>query len=399
MLNYDYVIIGAGIIGLSLAYEIVHSHPNASLAILDKEKSEALHASGRNSGVIHAGIYYASDSYKAKFCLEGGRLLKQFCRNKGLKLNECGKLIVAKTEGELAKLHQLYHQALTNGTNVKLISEKQAQAIEPNVKTEQKALWSPETASVDPNEICASLRSDLEQTGQADFFFNCRINDIQWLKKTLSGNGFAINYGKLINCAGLYADRIADQFGLAEDVIMLPFKGLYLLDHQDQMHLRTNIYPVPDPALPFLGIHFTVTVNNHTKIGPTALPALWREQYQGLSRADWQELIEITQWYLQTYWYNYFNFRSLVKTEFKYLFKANLLNEGSRLINYSLKKSQFQTTPPGIRAQLYDRTNNKLVNDFVIRSAKDSIHVLNAVSPAFTSAFTVAKHIVKHHLS
>lgn len=394
---YDYLIIGAGIMGLTCAYELKKRYPETKVAIVEKEEGVAKHASGRNSGVIHAGIYYANDSLKARFCLEGGQLLKSYCQENDLHINPCGKLIVAKHEAELKPLHSHYQRAMANGATVELVDEKQVAEIDPAVVTYQQAIWSPQTASIMPVDVCLSLQKKCEQQG-VSFYFKQTITDISPDKKQVKCQSGAIEYGNLINCAGLYADKVAQWYGLSDDYLMMPFKGLYLVSDSPAVALRTNVYPVPDSAYPFLGVHFTITGEGKTKIGPTALPAFWREQYEWFSRFSLSELSQISAWYLKSFIRNDFQFRDLVKTEAKYLFRKKLLSEAQKLVRVDLSKAAFKTSRPGIRAQLYSKKERKLVNDFVIEQVGNSVHVMNAVSPAFTSAFAVARHIVTSFL-
>ena len=391
--RYDFVVIGAGIIGLSCARELMNKYPNASIAIIEKENTVAAHASGRNSGVIHAGIYYGKDSLKARFCLEGGRKLKEYCYASQLPVNHCGKLIVAKNESELPALDTLYRKALDNGARVERVNARQAAEIEPRAVTCEKAIWSPETASIMPGQVCHTLAATLQKQG-VRFFFGEPVSHINPAENSLGTRQNTFSYGFLINAAGLYADTISEQYGLTHSYMLMPFKGLYFISQSPRASLNTNIYPVPDANYPFLGVHFTITGDGKTKVGPTALPVLWREQYSGLKGLSYKEMKQITAWYLNAWYHNHFNFRALVKSEARYLFKKNLLAEAQKMVNIDLSKVTFAKSQPGIRAQLYDKVNKELVTDFVIKSVENSVHVLNAVSPAFTSAFSVADYVV-----
>ena len=274
MLNrYDYLIIGSGIIGLSVAVSLKKARPAAKILIIDKEDKVAYHASGRNSGVLHAGFYYTADSLKARFTVAGNRAMKQYCRLKNLPLNECGKLVVAQNREELEKLYELERRGQHNGSNVRLIDEKEAAAIEPNVKTHKKALYSPDTASVDPTQICRSLQEDLHQLGVIFFFKTHYLGHNDKIIHTTQND---IHADFVINCTGLYADEVAHDFGFGSQYTMIPFKGLYLKYTKNKTDVTTNIYPVPNLRNPFLGVHFTKTVTGEIKIGPTAIPALWR---------------------------------------------------------------------------------------------------------------------------
>jgi (S)-2-hydroxyglutarate dehydrogenase len=394
--HYDFVIVGAGIIGLCVADEIIQKcGKKTSILVIEKEDKVAEHASGRNSGVVHAGIYYANDSLKAKFCLDGGKKLKEYCEEYGLVYNQCGKLIVTKNEDEENTLDHLYSRAIQNGANVELLDKSEIRDIDPNVLTYERAIWSPNTASILPIQVCRSLLDSLQTKG-VSFLFDTKVCDVSLDNNYVTcHDGKKIHYGKLINAAGLYADKLAKACGIGADYCLLPFKGLYLVSKNDQVRLKTNVYPVPNVDYPFLGVHFTITGDGKTKIGPTALPAFWRENYQGVSRFSLNELISILSWYSKAYIGNYFHFRELVKTEVKYCFSSNLLKEAQKMLSLDLKKGEFVKTRPGIRAQLYHKHDKKLVNDFVVEKHNNTIHVLNAVSPAFTCAFSVAKHLIE----
>jgi L-2-hydroxyglutarate oxidase LhgO len=394
--NYDFVIIGAGIIGLTIADSLLNNIPNSKIAIIDKEFDVAQHASGRNSGVIHAGIYYKEDSNKSKFCVKGNQLLKQFCVNENIPINNCGKIIVTKNEQEESSLIKLYERGKRNGANLDLLDKNQVKEIEPLAKTYQTAIFSHDTASVNPSLVCSSLKRKLIEKGVA-FIFNEQVISFRQNKTSLlTNNKKEIGFGRLINCSGLYADTIANEYGLKNEYQIIPFKGLYLLIHD--LKLNTNIYPVPDPDYPFLGVHFTVTSDGKTKVGPTAIPALWREQYHGFKNFTLKEFSEIFSWYIKAFFSNYFNFRHLLKVESKYILKSQLLNDASLMLNKKIDMNKNSYLMPGIRAQLYDKNKCTLVDDFVVEAKDRSVHILNAVSPAFTCSFAIAQQVVRQYL-
>lgn len=392
---YDYIIIGSGIIGLSIARSLKSKEPGASILIIDKEPHEAFHASSRNSGVLHAGFYYTADSLKAKFTAEGSRAMKDYCRGRGLPVNECGKLVVAQNEAERQALHELFARGQKNGSTVSIISEEKAKAIDPNVKTFKEALHSPLTASIDPAAVCQSLKQDLEKQGVI-FQFDCA-----YLKKTPEGiltiKG-EITANKIINCAGLYADKIARDFGFAEKYTIIPFKGLYLKYAKNKTDVNVNIYPVPNLKNPFLGVHFTKTVDGTIKIGPTAIPALWRENYKGLSRFSLDELLNIASWEGRLFVQNTFGFRDLAGEEMKKYNRNYFIRQAKALVEDIDENGFGEWTPPGIRAQLLDKNSKRLIQDFIVEGNNQSIHILNAVSPAFTCAFSFAHYVTGRYL-
>ena len=274
----DFLIIGGGVIGINLALQAKHHYPDASVTLIEKEKDCGEHASGRNSGVLHAGFYYTSDSLKAKFTKEGNRLLTEYCIERQLGINHCGKLVVAKNDEELPVLDELLARAERNQVDLYEVTEAEAKAIEPRVKFHRRALFSPSTASVNPKEVMNALVADAKQAGIEIRTETPYLGVKDGVVKTGHSN---ISAGYVINAAGLYADKIAHEFGFAQHYRILPFKGLYLYADDKLAPLRTNIYPVPDLRNPFLGVHHTITLEGHTKIGPTAIPCFWREHYQG----------------------------------------------------------------------------------------------------------------------
>ena len=372
------LIVGAGIIGMSLAYEWKKRNPSDEIVIIDKESHEAFHSSGKNSGILHAGFYYNADSLKAKLTAIGNRKMKEFCKSKNIKINETGKLVVAKNEEELVILNELAKRSVLNGAGAYLVDEKEIKEIDPNAKTYKFALYSPNTASVNPREVCRVLREDLESKG-VKFIFNMPFER------------FNESYDFLINAAGLYADKIAHKFNVGINYSVLPFKGLYL-KYLGEDKIRTQIYPVPNIKNPFLGVHFTLMADNTIKIGPTAIPSFWRENYVGLNRFNLKEMMEIlgteTKMFFKHKW-----FRDLAFYEIRYYLPKNLINEAKKLV-YSLKGA-FKSYPPGIRAQLVDLRDFSLVMDFLIERKENQIHILNAVSPAFTASFAFAEYVLE----
>ena len=260
---YDIVIIGGGIIGLNLLRHIKSKYKHLNIKLLEKEKSTCQFASGLNSGVLHAGFYYTHDSLKAKFCKDGNLMLTQFCDENKIKLNRCGKLVVAKNENELSSLDELIRRAEKNKVEAYKITEKEAHQIEPNVITHNFALWSPTTKSADPKEVGKALTI----LNQADVIFNTKFLSAEFdniLKEwTISTNNDLLNAKHVINVAGMHADVIAKHFGFAKNYYVIPFRGMYKASNYN---LKTHVYPVPDLSFPFLGVHTTLTVDGKTKV-------------------------------------------------------------------------------------------------------------------------------------
>ena len=393
----DYLIIGAGIIGLAIARELKSRYPEAEIVIIEKEPDVAYHSSGRNSGVLHSGFYYSADSLKAKFTRDGNKALKEYCREKKLKLNECQKVVVAKNESEIDGIYELERRGIRNGVNVKVISDLEMKDIDPNAKTFKVALFSPSTATVDPTEVNLSVKNDLIASG-VRFFFN------EGYKRKVDGNTIETTTGqkftanKIINAAGLYADKIAKDFFFSQNYTIIPFKGIYLKYTKKDKPIKTNIYPVPNLKNPFLGVHYTITVDGVIKIGPTSIPAFWRENYKGMDNFKAGELSNILSWEARLFLSNAFGFRSLAFDEIKKYNKSYFVDLATQLV-HSIDKSGFtEWSKPGIRAQLLNVKTLELVQDFVVEGDGKTIHVLNAVSPAFTSSFPFAKWVVDNYI-
>lgn len=389
-LQSDFLVIGGGILGLSIARELHRSFHGSKVILIEKEDHCGAHASGRNSGVLHAGFYYTADSLKARFTRDGNRALTEYCESHGLKINKCGKLVVAQNESELPVLDELMKRAMKNGVDLRAIDQKEAESIEPRVKTCKRALFSPTTSSVDPEEVMTCLQEDVQTQG-----VTVRLG-VRYLKRTSGGilttaGEYKARY--IINCAGLYADAIGRDFGFSKHYRVLPFKGLYLYSNEPPKSLRTHIYPVPDLRNPFLGVHFTITAKGAIKIGPTAAPAFWREQYKGTDNFNASELMEILFRQAGLLFSSDFDFKRLAWEEIQKYSRSHLVSLASKLLR-GVRKNQFtKWGPAGIRAQLLDLRGKKLEMDFVMENDDYSMHILNAVSPAFTCAFPFAEYV------
>ena len=390
MQNVDFLIIGGGVIGLSIARELKKKYFDAKVAIIEKEANVGLHASGRNSGVLHAGFYYSPDSMKAKFTKQGNKQLTEYCLSKGLKINRCGKLVVPKNAGDLPLLDELFERGKANGIPIEEISEYEAKQIEPRVKLFERALFSPTTSTVDPEEVMHALKDDALQEGVT------LHSNIKFLRKNsnkvMTSDG-AIEAAYVVNAAGLYADKIAAEFGFSNKYRILPFKGLYLYSNEKKGAIRTNIYPVPDLRNPFLGVHFTLTVDGKVKIGPTAIPAFWREHYKGFENFNAAELFEILTRELGLMFSSHFDFKSLALEEIRKYARKRMVSLASLLAERVVVENYRKWGKPGIRAQLVNIEEKKLVMDFLLEGDDKSMHVLNAVSPAFTCSMSFAGYV------
>jgi len=387
----DFLVIGAGVVGLNLALQLKNRFSDSSVSVLEKEAEPGLHASGRNSGVLHAGFYYTSDSMKARFCREGNRYLTDYCLERKLPINRCGKLVVASDESELAGLAELLRRGQANGVDVEEISAVEAREIEPRVLTYQRALYSPNTATVSPKKVMSSLIDDVKKAGVEIWADTTFVGHSGRKVKTSRGD---IEAGYVVNAAGLYADQIAVNYGFSKDYRILPFKGLYLYAGHESSALNTNIYPVPNLKHPFLGVHFTVDVQGRTKIGPTAIPALWREQYGGLENFNFGEMIEIIMRDIGLLCHNQFGFQKVAIEELRKQSRSKMVKLAGRMVAGVESDSYKRWGKPGIRAQLVNIRKKTLEMDFKFEGDDRSFHVLNAVSPAFTCSMPFSKYLV-----
>lgn len=392
---YDYLIIGAGIIGLNIAKNLKERFPESKILVLEKEDEVAQHSSGRNSGVLHAGFYYSADSLKAKFTKEGNIALKEFVKSRGLKINECQKVVVATDDKEVEGLEELKRRGEANGVELIWLDEDGLNELYPNIKTHKKALLCPSTATVNPKEVTKEFAKVIKDLG-VELLLSCKyVSSSSNVVSTSLGDFQA---RKVINCAGLYADNIARDFGFSKDYVIIPFKGIYLKDKNNVSHLETNVYPVPNLENPFLGVHYTLTVDGESKIGPTAIPALWRENYKGMDNFSLKEFSQILFYEAKLFLTNAFGFRSLAFSEVKKYSLSYLKGLAMKLTKQMNHDGFDSWSTPGIRAQLLNKNTLELVQDFVVESDENSVHVLNAVSPAFTSSIPFANWVVETHV-
>ena len=387
----DFLIAGAGIVGTCVALELKKRHPTANICVLDKEIHGHAHSSGRNSGVIHAGFYYSPGSLKSKMTAAGNSLLTNYCQERGIPINACGKLVVAKDESEHQRLSMLLDRGNKNNAQVELLDLKQAKEIEPRVKTFSHALWSPKTKVSDPVAVLKALQKDAQDLG-VEFNFGCQVLGRQNNSAVQTKNG-VYEFGYFINAAGLQADIVAHSFGFGLKYQILPFKGLYLYSDERAPKFRTNIYPVPDLNYPFLGVHVTQTLDGRSKLGPTAIPALWREQYAQLENFKLNEFSRIS---ARHGWFVIKNGRQFFKMAIEEMRKYNrkFMVKRAQELATDIENTHFvKWGKPGIRAQLVNLETAKLEMDFLIEGDSRSLHILNAVSPGWTCSLPFSSFV------
>lgn len=340
--------------------------------------------------MLHAGFYYGADSLKARYCRDGNRELTTYCLDRGLPILRCGKLVVARDPSEVAGIDELLQRGRVNGVDVREVSEDEVLEIDPAVRTVEKALFSPTTSSVDPGSVISALADEARSLGieiRTSTPFVQRRGD-----RVGTGSGW-ISAGYVINAAGLYADAVARAWGFSQNHTILPFKGLYLKS-ESALPLRTHVYPVPDLRYPFLGVHFTMTAKGAVKIGPTAIPALWRESYGGLRGFRLGELSQISREGAKLFLSDAFHFRRLALQELRKRSRGRLIDLARGFLGVPIPEEGWHWAPPGIRAQLLDTRTRTLEMDFLIEGDDRSMHVLNAVSPAFTCSMPFARYVV-----
>ena len=308
----------------------------------------------------------------------------------GLPILRCGKLVSAANADELPALGELYIRGRKNSVELQLVTEAEAREIEPRARVFERAIFAPTTASVDPKAIMAKLVSCAESEGiefnYGEAFIRARDGVVQ---STI--NSYSAGY--FVNAAGLYADKVAHAFGHGRRYRMLPFRGRYLRSIEPAGSFRAHIYPVPDPAWPFLGVHCTVTVDGRMKIGPTAFPAFWREHYQGIDNFSLVELAQVCSREFGLMFRSKFKFRELAWQELRSMGSSAMIARAAKLATGLTTDAFSMRTNPGIRAQLVDIQTGMLEMDFVMEADVNSLHVLNAVSPAFTCAIPIGAHV------
>ncbi len=399
--NCDFLIIGGGIVGLTIAHQLVERKISKNIIIIDKEDSLGCHSSGRNSGVLHAGIYYEPNSVKAKVCVSGAKRLRKWAIEKGIQVKNCGKLIIPQKSHLDSQLDILYARGKENGAVINFVDSKDIEKLAPDAKiTTGRGLWSPNTAVIDSLSVIKSLQKDLESKGIK--IINS-VKDWKLDKKTSQiflNKGVHIKYGYLINSAGLQADKIAHEFDVGFDYKIIPFKGIYWkLRKNCSININLNLYPVPDLNVPFLGVHFTPCANNNSIIiGPTAIPALGRENYKLLENIEYKNSIDDFAFLAKQYFLNLDGFRKYVNEQAFLGIPSFFLKSAQDLIP-NLKRNQIErSNKVGIRAQLFNLRSNKIVKDFLCLKGEKSLHIISAISPAFTASFSFADLIIDNYL-
>ncbi len=387
---YDFVIVGGGIIGASTALSIIKLNPKKKILLLEKEKSFAFHQTGHNSGVIHAGVYYEPGSLKAKFCKRGLEETIKFCKQHNIPYSQCGKILVATSKDELNRMQSLYERCQKNNIDVSLLSKQELYKLEPDING-LGAILVKSTAIVDYQAITNKMANQYESLG-GEFLLNTEVKNIDESLDSINikTDNENIKARYLVNCAGLMSDRIVNMLGIKTDFRIVPFRGeYYKLKSNMNNIVKHLIYPIPDPELPFLGIHLTRMIDGTITVGPNAVLGFKREGYgrYNFNLKDVAEMLSFKGFYkvIST------NIISGLKELLNSFHKASYLKQVQKYCP-KIKLDDLEPYPAGIRAQavLNDGT---LVHDFLFTNSKRSIHVCNAPSPAATSAIPIGEYV------
>ncbi len=391
--SYDRVVVGAGILGLAVARELLARHPDSRVAVVDKADRVAAHQTSHNSGVIHAGVYYAPGSLKARLCVKGAALMYEYCERQGIDVNRIGKLIIATGAGELPGLDELERRARANGVpGIRRIGGPQIREIEPHA-IGVAALHSPNTGIVDFRTVCDRLAADVTQAG-AELRLGWPVRDVlsnDRKIRLIGPDGDGIEAAGAVFCAGLWADRLAVRAGASPDPRIVPFRGGYLRLRAERRGIVNGlIYPVPDPALPFLGVHLTPQIGGEVVLGPSALLVGARDAYD-LKTVRRGDLVDTISWpgtwrMMRRWWKTGLQELHLAASRRAFATHAARYVPG-------LTAADMRPGFAGVRAQAVAR-DGKLVDDFVISRTARAVHVRNAPSPAATSSLALAELIV-----
>lgn len=393
MQTYDFIIIGAGIVGLSTAYKLSEAYPDLNILVLEKEDEVAAHQTGNNSGVIHSGIYYQPNSYRAKNCVEGRHQLVDFCNQHEVSYEICGKVIVATKEDDLPRLDNIFQTGQINDIEgIKKIDRQELKKIEPYAEG-VKAIHVPCSGIVDYVGVCKKLRQLIEANGN---YVSCsqKVTNISQKAGSLvvKTTTDSLTGKHLINCAGLYSDHVAESAGVNPDIQIVPFRGEYYeLKPEVQHFVNGLIYPMPNPAFPFLGVHFTKMVRGAIECGPNAVFAFKREGYDKLS-FDMEETIETL---------NFPGFYNLARKYWKMgldewyrSFSKRAFVKGLQELIPAIRSEHLKPSPSGVRAMAL-KPNGEILDDFQFEVTQNEIHVLNAPSPAATAGLAIGDEILK----
>lgn len=390
MKRCDYVVIGGGIVGLSVAWTLLERDPSTRIVVVEKEDAWARHQTGRNSGVIHSGIYYKPGSLKATLCREGNRRLLTFCQTHGIPYEVCGKLIVATQASEVLQLEKLHERGIENGLEVRRLSSEEVRELEPHV-CGIAGLHVPSTGIVDYAEMCRKLAKLIEGQG-GDLRLGAKVTGIQMFPNEAivetERDSVATNW--IVNCAGLHSDRVAKLSGVEPGAQIVPFRGEYYeLKPERRSLVRNLIYPVPDPQFPFLGVHFTRMIDGSVHAGPNAVLSLKREGYHKTSFSLRDTFETMT---YPGFWHFAAKHMQTGMAEMKRSLSKSAFVRSLQQLIPEVQEEDLIPSEAGVRAQAL-RSDGNLIDDFMIIRGSRATHVCNAPSPAATASLEIARVI------
>lgn len=391
MKQSDVAIVGSGIVGMAVARGLLELDPALQIVIFEREAEFGVHASARNSGVMHAGFYYSPESMKAQFCREGRDELEGLAKKYSIPARKVGKVVVAQNKNEEERLGTLVERGIANGVELEQLPSSDLGRIEPLASTHGSFVWSPNTTISNPGLINSALRQELNSKG-VEFISssNIGITNKNWVN-----NDEQINSRYFVNAGGAWALDLAHGLNVGTHFRTMPFLGLYKQTQTKNLPIRTLVYPVPHPINPFLGVHFTLTIDGYVKIGPSALPIIGRSQYSLSSPVAGAEIVGFGKNLMGLGRGSKHDLLSMMKYEIPKLMTRNLVNAASRLVPTAKQIKDWSSKSPGIRGQLIDSRNGELLQDFLVEHVANSTHVLNAVSPGWTASIPFGRHIAQ----
>lgn len=389
--DYDVAIIGGGIVGLATAWQFTQANPRKKIILIEKESDVGRHQTGHNSGVIHAGVYYEPGSLKAQFCKEGAKETKEFCHKHKISIDVCGKLLVATNDQELKRMHALYERCQNNDIDIELLDKEELKRREPNILGEA-AIFVRDTGIVDYQKICHKLAELFEYNGGV-LCLDSKVTGLKESKKevTIEMGSREITVGHLVTCSGLMADRMTKMLGIPTDFQIIPFRGeYYQLPSVYNNIVHHLIYPIPDPDLPFLGVHLTRMIDGSVTVGPNAVQGWKREGYGrfNFSLKDTLQMLAFKGYWklISQHW------RTGLKETHNSWIKSGYLKQVNKYCEL-INEEDLLPYPAGVRAQAV-MADGSLVHDFLFAQSPRTLHVCNAPSPAATSAFPIGRHII-----
>jgi L-2-hydroxyglutarate oxidase len=389
----DALVTGAGVVGLSTGIALLQGRPSIKVMVADKEKHIGRHASGRNSGVIHAGFYYSPDSLKAKFYRDGNFELRKLAKKYEIPVKNVGKVVVARNEDEDSRLNILFERGIANGVELELHPEEKLKEFKPLAITHNRFMWSPNTGISDSISIVKAMRDEFLALG-GEIHFDSKVHLTESNGEIYVASG-QFTFRHVVNAAGAQADRISRSVGVGSEYAMLPFMGIYRATSEKNLPLQRLVYPVPHPINPFLGVHFTLTIDGKLKIGPTAIPIAGREQYSLIEGWSGPDIAQALKGIKALATGSSHDFGAILKSEWPKIVQKLLVKESAELVPSAIRVRDWYRKPPGIRAQLVHLPTGKLEQDFIVNNRLNSTHILNAVSPGWTSSIPFGRMVAQ----